>query len=117
MQYIVFELDSIKYNKTIPPTYKQEKYSNLQAESSQFIRFPSQNISTGSALFISDKIESNHGSIKHISSLIPGNKDQSNNNTHSIEKILKQRVYLMIQGHEDANDVAHLKKNPILNAI
>ena len=78
--------------------------------------FSAEAISSDSSIFLVDKIERKHGLVKYISSLIPDNRDQ-NSITHSFEKILKQRVYLMMQGYEDANDVDHLKNDPIIKSI
>ena len=78
--------------------------------------FSAEAISSDSSIFLVDKIERKHGLVKYISGLIPDNRDQ-NNTTHSLEKILKQRVYLMMQGYEDANDVDHLKNDPIIKSI
>ncbi len=36
---------------------------------------------------------------------------------HSYEKMLKQRVFLLMQGYEDANDAAYLKHDPVLKTI
>jgi hypothetical protein len=65
---------------------------------------------------LADKIERKHGLVKYISSLIPDNRDQKSV-THPFEKILKQRVYLMMQGYQDANDVHYLKNDPIIKSI
>ena len=78
--------------------------------------FSAEEISSDSSIFLADKIERKHGLVKYISSLIPDNRDQKSV-THSFEKILKQRVYLMMQGYEDANDVHYLKNDPIIKSI
>ena len=77
--------------------------------------FSAEDISSDSSVFLADKIERKHGLIKYISSLIPDYRDKKSV-THSFEKILKQRVYLMMQGYEDANDVHYLKNDPIIKA-
>ncbi len=78
--------------------------------------FSASSISSDSSIFLVDKIERKHGLIKYISKLIPDSRDPQSI-THSFEKILKQRVYLMMQGYEDANDVHHLKNDPVINTI
>ncbi len=88
--------------------YKQNK--------AYLVNFSADEISSDSAIFLADKIERKHGLIKHISSLIPDIRDQKSI-THTYEKILKQRVYLMMQGYEDANDALYLKNDPIINTI
>lgn len=78
--------------------------------------FSAEDISSDSSIFLADEIERKHGLVKYISNLIPDNRDKKSI-THTIEKILKQRVYLMMQGYEDANDVHHLKNDPIIKSI
>ncbi len=78
--------------------------------------FTANSISSDSSVFLVDKIERKHGLIEYISKLIPDSRDQKHI-THSFEKILKQRVFLMMQGYEDANDVHQLKNDPILRTV
>ena len=35
----------------------------------------------------------------------------------SYENILKQRTFFMMQGYEDANDVEHLKHDPVIKKV
>lgn len=83
---------------------------------SYLLDFSAEDISSDSSMFLAEKIERKHGLIKHISSFISDDRDP-NTIKHSYEKILKQRVFLMMQGYEDANDVAYLKNDPILKTI
>ncbi len=78
--------------------------------------FSSEAVSSDASIFLADKIERKHGLVKYISGLISDPRDQKSI-THSFEKILKQRVYLMMQGYEDANDVHNLKNDPIIKSI
>ena len=73
-------------------------------------------ISSDSAISLAEKIERKNRLIKSVSSKIKDARD-CNLVKHSYEKILKQRVFLMMQGYEDANDVEHLKNDPILKSV
>jgi len=78
--------------------------------------FSAEEISSDSSIFLAEKIERKHHVIRNISEYISDNRDQSLVK-HSYENILKQRVYMMMQGYEDANDAAYLKNDPVLKTI
>jgi hypothetical protein len=78
--------------------------------------FSSEEISSDTSLLLLEKIERKHRLIKRISSLIPDYRNQLFV-VHSYEKMLKQRVFLMMHGYEDANDADYLKDDPVLQAI
>lgn len=78
--------------------------------------FSSEEISSDTSLLLLEKIERKHRLIKNISSLIPDYRNQLFV-VHSYEKMLKQRVFLMMHGYEDANDADYLKDDPVLQAI
>ena len=78
--------------------------------------FSAEEISSDSSVFLAEKIERKHHIIKHISSFITDNRDPYTV-VHSYESILKQRVFMMMQGYEDANDVQHLKNDPIIKTV
>ncbi len=78
--------------------------------------FSAEEISSDTSMFLSEKIERKCHIIKDISECILDNRDQSLVK-HSYEDILKQRVFLMMQGYEDANDAAYLKNDPVLKTI
>ena len=54
--------------------------------------------------------------LKSFSSVIPDVRD-SERIMHDNYKLLKQRVFMLMQGYEDCNDVIHLKNDPILKDI
>ncbi len=78
--------------------------------------FSAEEISSDSSMFLSEKIERKHNIINYISEFISDPRDQ-NTVKHSYENILKQRVFMMMQGYEDANDAAYLKNDPVLKTI
>ncbi len=78
--------------------------------------FSAEEISSDTPIILAEKIERKHKLIKYISSFIPDSRDK-NLVKHSYEKILKQRVYLMMQGYEDANDAEYLRDDPIIQTV
>lgn len=78
--------------------------------------FSSEEISSDTSLLLLEKIERKHGFIKEISSLIPDYRNQLFV-VHSYEKMLKQRVFLLMHGYQDANDADYLKADPVVQAI
>lgn len=80
------------------------------------VNFSAEEISSDSSVILAEKIERKHRLIKTISRFIQDDRDQKLVK-HSTEKLLKQRVFLMMQGYEDANDAEHLKNDPILRTV
>jgi hypothetical protein len=88
-------------------------YRNKQAVS---IGFSAEKISSDGAVLLLEKIERKHKFIESFSKILPDDRC-AHLVEHSTNKLLKQRVFLMIQGYEDANDVIHLKKDPIIKDV
>lgn len=80
------------------------------------VDFSSEDISSDTSIVFLEKLERKHKTIKQISSFIPDHRDQRYVK-HSFSKILKQRVFLMMQGYEDANDTAYLKNDPVIGTV
>lgn len=78
--------------------------------------FSGAEISSDGAVVLLEKLERRHKVIENISKVIPDKRDPLRI-VHSVEKLLKQRVFLMMQGYEDANDVKYLKNDPLLKDI
>ncbi len=99
-------------------------HPNMRDKSTIFYRgntavsvdFSAEEISSDGAVVLLEKLEKKHKLIHYFSKFIPDNRTCSLTR-HSIEKLLKQRVFLLMQGYEDANDVAHLKNDPLLKDI
>lgn len=87
-----------------------------RGNTSVLVDFSAEEISSDGSVVLLDKIEREHKLIKYFSKLIPDHRDQSLVQ-HSMEKMLKQRVFLMMQGYDDANDVAQLKHDPLLKDV
>jgi len=78
--------------------------------------FSAEEISTDGSLVLLEKIEREKNLIKHFSKLIPDLRDQ-NRVKHSTYNQLKQRVFMLMLGYEDANDVLHLKNDPVFKDV
>lgn len=78
--------------------------------------FSAEQISSDGAVLLLEKLERKHKLIKHFSNLMPDSRDPLYI-THSMEKLLKQRVYMLMLGYEDANDVNYLKNDPLLQDV
>jgi hypothetical protein len=80
------------------------------------VDFSAGDISSDGSLILLEKLEREHKLIKYFSEFIP---DQRNPRfiTYSREDQLKQRVYMMMLGYEDTNDVAHLRHDPLFKDV
>jgi len=78
------------------------------------IDFNAREISSEGGLLLVDKFERKHKLINYFSKFIKDDRHQSYTQ-HPIDKLLKQRVLLLMQGYEDTNDIDKLKNDPILN--
>ncbi|MCP4055187.1 MAG: IS1380 family transposase [Mesoflavibacter sp.] len=81
-----------------------------------FVDFEAEKLSSDGGLIMLEKIERKHHIIKHFSDLIV-DKRHSSYIKHSFHKLLMQRVFLLMQGYQDANDADLLKEDPILNLV
>ncbi len=78
--------------------------------------FSSDEISTDGAVLLLEKLERKHGLLRYFSRFIPDTRNPLRI-VHSIEKLLKQRVFTLMQGYEDTNDVNYLKNDPLFKDI
>lgn len=78
--------------------------------------FSAEKISSDGSVLLLEKLERKHKLINYFSNIIPDMRDSSRI-THSVSKLLKQRVYGIMLGYEDANDVKYLKNDPLLQDI
>ena len=76
------------------------------------VDFSAEQVSSDGAVVLLDKLERKHKVISRISGIIPDQRDPSRV-VHSVEKLLRQRVFTLMQGYEDCNDVEHLKNDPL----
>ncbi|MDR9365225.1 MAG: transposase, partial [Balneolaceae bacterium] len=80
------------------------------------VDFSAEGVSSDGAVVLLDKLERTHKVIGHMAGLIPDRRDPGRV-THSVEKLLRQRVFTLMQGYEDCNDVEHLKNDPLFSDI
>lgn len=77
------------------------------------VDFSAEGLSSDGAVVLLEKLERSHKLIARIAGGIADRRDPAKV-THSIEKLLRQRVFLLMQGYEDCNDAEHLKNDPLL---
>ena len=117
MKSIIFELIKAIIN-TLRYTH------NMSHKNTAFYRgtkqvnfdFSAEKISSDGAVLLLEKLERNHKVISYFSNIIPDTRNSSRI-THNVSKLLKQRVYGIMLGYEDANDVKYLKNDPLLQDI
>jgi hypothetical protein len=80
------------------------------------VDFSAGEISSDGSVLLLEKLERKHKLIRHFSKFIPDNRDPLRT-IHKIEKLLKQRVYSLMQGYEDTNDVNYLKNDPLYKDV
>jgi len=80
------------------------------------VDFSASEISTDGSLILLEKIEREHKLIKKFGKHLPDLRSPSLI-TYSREAQLKQRVFMMMLGYEDANDVTHLQHDPLFKDI
>lgn len=80
------------------------------------VDFSASEISSDGSLILLEKIEREHKLINKFGKYLP---DLRNPNlvTYSREAQLKQRVFMMMLGYEDANDVTHLQHDPLFKDV
>ena len=78
--------------------------------------FSAEKISSDGSVLLLEKLERKHKLINYFSNIIPDTRDSSRIR-HSVYKLLRQRVYGIMLGYEDANDVKYLNNDPLLQDI
>jgi len=80
------------------------------------VDFSGSEISSDGSLILLEKIERKHKLIKRFSKHLPDLRNQKLI-TYTREDQLKQRVFMMLLGYEDVNDVSHLKNDPLFKDV
>ena len=80
------------------------------------VDFSAEETSSDGAVVLLEKHERKHKLIHDLSQYIPDRRDPSRV-TYDMEKLLKQRVFTLVQGYEDTNDVEHLKNDPLYQDV
>lgn len=85
--------------------YRQNKRYSYNCED--------ENISSDGGVVLLEKVERKHKILKKFASKLPDNRDASKVE-YTNSQILKQRVFLLVQGYQDCNDVSYLKDDSII---
>jgi len=80
------------------------------------VDFSASEISTDGSLILLEKIEREHKLINKFGKHLPDTRNPRFI-TYSREAQLKQRVFMMMLGYEDANDVTHLQHDPLFKDV
>jgi len=80
------------------------------------VDFSAEEISSDGAVVLLEKLEREHKLLHDFSKLIPDYRHPLRT-VHTKFKLLKQRVYMLMQGYEDTNDVFHLQNDPLFKDI
>jgi len=80
------------------------------------VDFSSEEISTDGSVVLLEKLERKHKLLHYFSGHIKDARDRFRTQ-HSVEKLLKQRVFTLMHGYQDANDVEHMKHDPLYEDV
>ena len=78
--------------------------------------FSAGEISSDGAILLLEKLERQHSLLSYFSKVIPDARHPLRT-VHYIEKLVKQRVYSIMQGYQDGNDVQYLQNDPLFKDI
>ena len=87
-----------------------------RGHTSILLDFSAEEISSDGAIILLEKLERKEKLIDYFSKYLPDNRDPLRIK-HSRYKLLKQRVFMLMQGYEDTNDVFHLQHDPLYKDI
>jgi len=73
-------------------------------------------ISSDGALVLLEHIERKQGLIGHFASVFPDHR-MPGKVSHGVEKLLRQRIFMMMQGYQDCNDVEQLIGDPLFEDV
>jgi len=80
------------------------------------VDFNGDQISSDGSIILLEKLERKHGLLGDISRFIPDRR-QPGKIRHSVEKLVKQRVFALMHGYEDANDGNRLAHDPLYTDV
>ena len=75
--------------------------------------FLSEDISSDGGIILAEKIERKYRIIEEFCKSLSDKRNRSYV-SHSLENIVKQRVFLMMQGYDDCNDEQYLRNDPVI---
>lgn len=80
------------------------------------VDFSASEISSDGSLILLEKLERDNKLLSHFAKLLPDDRNP-NYITYSRAHQLKQRVFMLMLGYEDANDVTHLQNDPLFKDV
>lgn len=107
---------SNKFKKTKQPFMSMQNTLFYRKNQEINYNFSAEEISSDGGIYLAEKIEKQFNVIKSFCKDIADNRHQSYV-SHSLSDMVKQRVFLMIQGYEDCNDHKYLKNDPVVNSL
>jgi len=116
LKYYFFLVKNEKDTLNTHPNMSKKTTAFYRGNTKVSVDFSAGQISSVGAVVLLEKLECKHKVISGISSHIPDQRDPAKI-THTVEKLLRQRVFSLMQGYEDCNDVEHLKNAPLFEDI
>ena len=80
------------------------------------VDFSAEEISSDGSVVLLEKLERKHKILHYFTKHIPDHRDPGRT-IHSVNRLLRQRVYALMQGYQDTNDVNYLKNDPLYKDI
>jgi hypothetical protein len=98
------------------PEYKEKDIVFYRGKQAFKFDFSASAISSDGAILLSEKVEKKTGLLKEFASLIPDYRNPFYIG-YTYEEMLRQRVFLMMQGYEDCNDEEKLRQDPVITQV
>ena len=98
------------------PEYKEKDTVFYRGKQACRFDFSALAITSDGAILLSEKIERKIKLLKGFASLIPDYRNPYLI-TYTYEQMLRQRVFLMMQGYQDCNDEEKLREDPVISNI
>jgi Transposase DDE domain group 1 len=98
------------------PEYKQKDTVFYRGNQAFKFDFSASAISSDGAILLSEKVERGIGLLKDFASLVPDYRNPLYIE-YTYEDMVRQRVFLMMQGYEDCNDEQKLRKDPVISKV
>ena len=98
------------------PKNKPQSTAFYRDKQAYCYNFEAEGVTSDGAILLSEKIEKETGIIASFARLIPDYRNPFYIQ-YSYEHMLKQRVFLMMQGYEDCNDEEKLRDDPVITSV
>ena len=98
------------------PEYKEKDIAFYRGKQAFKFNFSASAISSDGAILLSEKVEKKTGLFKSFASPIPDYRNPFYI-YYTYEDMLRQRVFLMMQGYEDCNDEQKLRDDPVISKV